>query len=269
MEIYYGIDTTYTGKSSDKYIEINNFGYYKNIDVNINVNRAKGRPDYQLIYIKSGEVILQTDKGIKKLHNAIILFRPNQAQVYTYTPAKNSEYMWIHFSGIGAEEILSGLFDTENILKTDDAFTFANTFESIKNFCIKYDDISAQFAAGSLIKMMAQLKKSRIVSDNTLNKVIELMRTQGVNLYSNEDYAKMCGISEYHFIRRFKKFTGMTPLKYQTKSIVERGIYLLQNSNMNVSEIAFSLGFNDSLYFSRMFKKATGVSPIAYRNNSI
>ncbi len=269
MEIYYGIGTGYSGKTSQKYVEMNNFGYYKNIDIDIHVNRQNGRPDYQLIYIKNGQMNLLTDKGTEKIDSgSLILFRPNQAQVYTYKAIGKSNYTWFHFSGVGTEEVLSGLFYEEELLHIGDSRIISDAFESMKNFCVEYNDIAAQFVAGSFIKMLAELKKSSTGAYCAMDKIIALMRTQSVNAYSNKDYAEMCGLSEYHFIRRFKIITGTTPLQYKTKIIVEHGANLLKYTDLNIGEIANALGFEDSLYFSRVFKKTIGVSPVEYRRYS-
>ena len=90
------------------------------------------------------------------------------------------------------------------------------------------------------------------------------MQTDFQNKLSNEDYAKICGVSEYHFIRKFKKETGLTPLQYKTKIVINKAIELLETTNLNILEIARMLGFDDSLYFSRVFKKETGTSPKKY-----
>ena len=74
-------------------------------------------------------------------------------------------------------------------------------------------------------------------------------------------------MSEYHFIRKFKQITGLTPHRYKEQLIVQRAIVLLNEANLNISQVAQSLGFENPLYFSRMFKKATGYSPKKYNKN--
>jgi AraC-like DNA-binding protein len=41
---------------------------------------------------------------------------------------------------------------------------------------------------------------------------------------------------------------------------------LLSNNSIYISEVAYSIGFNDPKYFSRCFKKVVGVSPKKYRD---
>jgi AraC-like DNA-binding protein len=46
---------------------------------------------------------------------------------------------------------------------------------------------------------------------------------------------------------------------------LEKALYLLSDSNVNMTEIAFQLGFADLSTFSRAFKRWTGVSPIVLK----
>ncbi len=267
MKTFYGISETYTGKETGKHLHINNFGYYKNVDAPITVTRPYGRPDYQLIYVKQGEIAFSSQGRIKKAASCtMLLFRPNEKQVYSYAPIPGSEYYWIHFSGTEAEMLLSGLFDREQTLAIENDYGFLDAFEGMKHFCIPYDATAAQFAEGAFIKMTAELKRLVDGSDRTMEKVINHMRTHRIKSKSNKEYAQMCGISEYHFIRRFKDFTGVSPHRYKTKLVMEQGANLLKTTDMSISHIAFTLGFEDALYFSRIFKKEMGNAPSTYRN---
>jgi len=49
---------------------------------------------------------------------------------------------------------------------------------------------------------------------------------------------------------------------------VREATLLLKNSEMNISEIAYNLGFSDPLYFSKYFKKEIGVAPLQYRKEN-
>jgi YesN/AraC family two-component response regulator len=40
----------------------------------------------------------------------------------------------------------------------------------------------------------------------------------------------------------------------------------LETSRMNVNEVMFEVGYNDTKAFRMVFKKLTGLSPIEYRN---
>jgi AraC family transcriptional regulator len=72
-------------------------------------------------------------------------------------------------------------------------------------------------------------------------------------------------ISPYHFLRLFKKSVGMTPHQYILQQRIERAKYLLQSSNLDISEIAFRVGFCDASHLTRCFKNSLGKTPSQWR----
>jgi AraC-like DNA-binding protein len=66
-------------------------------------------------------------------------------------------------------------------------------------------------------------------------------------------------------------FAGMatTPLAYIRRKRLERAAKALRESRgtCNITELSFSLGFNDLSHFSRAFKAFYGVGPREYRTS--
>lgn len=77
--------------------------------------------------------------------------------------------------------------------------------------------------------------------------------------------AAMAMMSSHHFCRSFKKITGKPPNDYINYLRITQAMILLKESNFNISEIAMTVGFNDSNYFCRIFKKYKQVSPSKIR----
>jgi transcriptional regulator GlxA family with amidase domain len=67
------------------------------------------------------------------------------------------------------------------------------------------------------------------------------------------------------FNRRFKNATAQTPLQYLQKVRIEIAKDLLQTSNLNVSEVADKIGYQDVGYFTTLFVKLLATSPREYR----
>ena len=61
--------------------------------------------------------------------------------------------------------------------------------------------------------------------------------------------------------------TTKTPVEYIVLYRIERAARKLRNSQLSVTEIAFSCGFNDLSYFIKTFKNIKGVTPTKFRNN--
>ena len=61
--------------------------------------------------------------------------------------------------------------------------------------------------------------------------------------------------------RDIKKYTGMSPNKYIRSYKLNRAKYLIENSDMKVSDVAYMLGFNSLSYFGKCFKNKFGYTP--------
>jgi len=68
------------------------------------------------------------------------------------------------------------------------------------------------------------------------------------------------GLIEY-----FKSATGMSPIEYLINLRIRRACELLRHDDLNITEVAFKVGFADSNYFSRQFHKVMGLSPRQFR----
>ena len=80
-----------------------------------------------------------------------------------------------------------------------------------------------------------------------------------------EHVARQVNLSPDYFSRLFKKETGRNFTEYVTGVRMDHARELLRSSGMNVSEIAYAVGFSDVQYFSKTFKKVVGVKPTEYR----
>lgn len=268
MELFHGIMTNHSDTTSDKYISINNFGYYKNIDEFVNTNREHGRKDYQLIYIDKGYgTFFLDDKHIRLSEGNVVIYAPHTPQKYWFNADSNATFYWIHFTGTGVQNLLCELNLKGMVFNAGSFIEFKEIFgKMIKDNAIG-DISSPQLLNSHIISILSRLARKIMKSESKIHRVIEKMQLDFTNKLSNKDYAKICGVSEYHFIRKFKEETGFTPLQYKTKLIVSKAIDLFDTTNLNISEISHILGFDDSLYFSRVFKKETGISPKKYMEN--
>ena len=78
--------------------------------------------------------------------------------------------------------------------------------------------------------------------------------------------ANQANLSKFHFIKRYKQLTGSTPINDFIRMKIERACHLLDITDQRISEIAWTLGYEDAYYFSRSFSKVMGISPSQYRN---
>ncbi len=79
------------------------------------------------------------------------------------------------------------------------------------------------------------------------------------------DLAAIAGYSEYYTTLRFRKETGFSINSYIKFAKIERAKILLRSTELDVREIAATLGFSSRSHFSQSFKQVTGQSPIEFR----
>lgn len=82
--------------------------------------------------------------------------------------------------------------------------------------------------------------------------------------FSVEDFAREMCISKSLLYKKLKSLTGMSISDYVNNYKIKKSLVLLREGRLNVSDIAFHVGFNDPKYFSRVFRKFVGMTPTAY-----
>lgn len=89
---------------------------------------------------------------------------------------------------------------------------------------------------------------------------------QKLNLRTAKDYAERLAVHVNHLNRVMKENTGKTTTDIITGRIIQEAKILLKQTNWNISEIAYSLGFEEVAHFSNFFKKQTTLTPVAFRS---
>lgn len=80
-----------------------------------------------------------------------------------------------------------------------------------------------------------------------------------------EDVAQAVHFSPYYVSRLFKEELGLNFIEYVTKTRIDEAKRLLLETNLTVSEIALSVGYQDPSYFTKVFKKREGQTPTQFR----
>lgn len=83
-----------------------------------------------------------------------------------------------------------------------------------------------------------------------------------------ETLAAKAGASRAHFVRRFRRLTGLTPHRYLTQRRIERARELLKVGRLNLADIALEVGFGNQSHFTQVFHTITGMTPSQFRRQA-
>lgn len=105
---------------------------------------------------------------------------------------------------------------------------------------------------------------------NTYKKIVSLSveyinQNYDKNINLN-DVAAAVNYSRSHFSFLFKTVMGQTFIEYLNRIRIEKATELLQSSDLSITDISYTVGFNTITNFNKNFKHYIGITPKAYKN---
>jgi AraC family transcriptional regulator len=128
------------------------------------------------------------------------------------------------------------------------------------------------------LKMKINLPKLKRWQKHTLthqeyykavNKAVDYINghlTESINL---SDLGQVAILSDFHFHRIFKSVMGESPGDYIQRLRLEKTAFKLQTTQLSISEISETTGYQSPHALSKAFKKRFGVSPALFRKKPI
>lgn len=102
-------------------------------------------------------------------------------------------------------------------------------------------------------------------SDMCMNDILNYIENNLHKNITNKDLASVARMHPNHLIKFFKNRTGTTPAKYVMIQKMEHAKMLLDETDLDLSEIIERIGLEYMSHFSKLFKNFYGVSPQHYR----
>lgn len=130
---------------------------------------------------------------------------------------------------------------------------------------------------GLLYRFMGELvleNKYRTVSRPTehtmktlssIRNVLRKIETEYMNPITLASLAECANMSPNYFCRFFKQVTSRSPIDYLIVYRVNMAEYLLRTTDLAMTDISYSCGFNDVSHFIKYFRREKGVTPKKYR----
>jgi len=186
-------------------------------------------------------------------------------------PQSPWELMWITLSGDSAERIFKSYnsdpdtnifnFDFNNFM--EDVLNKLRTTESTFVDSLELLNMFLSIHCNCMKTSSHYIRKT--ASEIYLGSALKYIKN---NIYRNinvDDLISFIGVSQPYLYKIFKTATGMSPKQYIINSKLELAKNMLLNTDMTITEIANSVGYEDVLAFSRMFASKEKLSPRSWR----
>lgn len=231
------------------------------------------RNHYLIHYIIDGKgTYTQKDCIFHLQAGDCFLVYPNRECVYQADREDPWEYSWVGFSGADAEPIIcaAGFSPEQPILRqlqNGEALDrqIHHIYNARGNTLSNSVEMSGRLytALGYLLKNTGPHTAENSYNDYVTT-AIDYMQSHYSYPISIQEVANYVGVSRSHLFRAFQQCIGQSPKEYLTSIRLEEACRMLDETNLSVTVIANSLGFDNSLYFSKVFKKAIGCAPTEY-----
>jgi len=233
------------------------------------------RDHFLIHYVVSGKGYYRLGSDLFSLQTGdIFLVYPDTEITYFADGTNPWEYYWVGFSGSDAEVLISC---TDFHRKSPVIHQSGWGKEIQKHIYRIYQSRGSQFAnavqmAGELYLTLAVMIRASSRSEQHspnislyLQKSLSFITANYASPITVEDIAAYAGISRSHLYREFQAHLAQSPKEYLTEFRIRRAKQLLRDSELSLTAIANSIGYDNSLYFSKAFHKVTGSSPSEYK----
>jgi len=166
--------------------------------------------------------------------------------------------------------------NTENKIKAlesganvfiDKPFDMDYLLKQVDNLIKNQNELKASYSK----KYIAEPAKITISStdEDLLKRAMEHIEKNIGNIdYNVESFVSDMGIGRTLLYQKINDILGMSIKEFIMDIRLKRGAQLLEQSDLTVSEISYSIGFNNPKYFSICFKKQFGLTPTEFRKKS-
>lgn len=248
---------------------------------------------YKISLIKGRNLVEYADKTVTIERQGILFATPKIPYRYTPQGQEQSGYFCVFTkeflvkakTGLNIEELPIYQPNSDFVYQlNDEKFTeIAQIFKKMdkemsSDYAYKYD-----LLRNYVIELIhtGQKLKPVVSTENTTNAAsritalfIELLERQfpiesnrhNLQLKTPLEFAKVLGIHVNQLNKVLKEITGLSTSEIIKARLTEEAKILLKQTQWNVSEISYALGFDEVAHFSNFFKKQTSLSPLRYRN---
>ncbi len=182
-------------------------------------------------------------------------------------------YIYIRLYGDGVKKAFSeaGFEEGMSVMNFTKFEELKNLLALYKSVCASKNEEGAKLIA-NLLFMLHKEKNEEPSSESMQEKNVRTVKNYIDNNYYKKitvtDISDKFHLSKNYVRNLFVKYLGVSPKKYIQKKRMDRAKTLLLETDISISTVALSVGYDDALLFSKMFLKEFSRSPQKYRQHN-
>jgi len=230
--------------------------------------------DYHTLHIVlSGSGHIKMEDKTTHINAGDMFYVPPGVRFF-YHPDKNNkwEYIWFNFVGKGAKEYAKKLqLNVHNpVMPCKNFPKICSVLIEVLGKYEKNERVGYPEALSSFFKVIELNNRSH--SKNTISLSERAKDFVNQNYFNaNLTITGICShfnVSHSYMCRVFKRDTDITLKNYIINKKLHEACRLLKETDIEIKEIVYSVGFLDVVHFMKIFKKYIGTSPKKYRTES-
>lgn len=242
-----------------------------------------------------GELI-KSGRGVQYKPGTIFWLRPGQVVSMNLSPNTKPKGLMLAFrpellvkAGLGRDFYMFNYFNHDFIdaleLTSEERLHIIRAFDTIltelQTPVDNLTDHMIRLSIGHLLsyvkrfydRLYANQKRNNSDLIQRLNAILDDYLSSGKPIHKGQPTVSWCAeqfnLSPNYFGDMVKRELQMTAQEFIQDKIIDLAKVMLEDSNLNISDIAKSLGFAYANHFTRLFNKKVGISPTLYRKQKI
>lgn len=232
------------------------------------------QPDFQLVAIYEGEVHIQVDEDARYLPSQhVALMRPGHREHFFFTRESDTHHTWCAVHPSLVDDMLQ-----DELGRAPFCLPVTTRLHSLLETGLSFAPSDLPSAQGVLTQLgltllhayafEAERAALRSLTPDAIAKAQHYIEATLAQPMVLEDIARAAAVTPPHLVKLFNQHLRITPMRYVWDARLRRGVELLTQSGLSVSEVAEQCGFQTPFHFSRLVKQRYGMPPRELRRRT-
>lgn len=231
--------------------------------------------DYQLVVVQEGEANVQVDQHLVHIAPGEVgLFPPGRQEVFSFSPAQRTRHTWCSLRpACVAEQLTRRLVALPAVQKV--SHRFAQIMELGLGLplvaCREAPELAESLALCLFHEFAFSAQAGAPSEGHSPDALRRFLDWIGAHANESADLpllARSAGVSPSQLVKLCKRHLGITPMRALWEARTRRGVRMLRDTGLSVSEVGFQCGFQTPFHFSRWVKTLEGRSPREVRSQA-